>query len=162
MMEVHAGARTQVHMRGKGLLRSEGTLHPETHVDTVERGIVVTADWDKVMHADASDRVISVTEHMTLEDAITDDAVITHLDSTEDLLSHLEQIHQCNASGRTSQVVGINIEFDASSKARRDKRPILCPIGLYCVDSKSRVVMISVDMTLFGMMAPSDATRVTA
>ena len=148
-------------MRDKGLLTSEGALHPDTRVATIERGVIITADWNKVMHTDALDCVISVTEHLTLGDALTDGAVIAHPDSVEDLLSHLEQIHQCNASGRTSQVVGINTEFDASSKVGRDKQPILRLIGLCYVSSKSRVVMISVNMKVVGMMAPNDATRVT-
>jgi hypothetical protein len=101
MPEVHAGAHAQVHMRGKGLIMSEGALHPETRVATVESGVVITADWSKITHTDASDCVISVTEHLTLEDALIDGAVIAHPDLAEDLLSHFEQIHQCNPSGGT-------------------------------------------------------------
>ena len=72
----------------------EGALHPETCVATVERGDVITADLNKMTHTDASDRIISVTEHLMLEDTLTGGAVVTHPDAVEDLLRHLEQIHQ--------------------------------------------------------------------
>ena len=117
MREVHARARAQVHMRGSRLFTREGAVHPETRVVTVKKRVVIMADWNKIMHTDASDRVISVTKHLTLEDALTDSAVVVHPDSVEDLLSHLEQIHQCNALGVVSRVVRIDTESDASSKA---------------------------------------------
>ena len=77
MAKVHANTRAEVHMRGKGLLRSTGALHNKTHVATFERGVIITASCEKVMHTNASNRVIGATKLMTLEDAVTDGAVIT-------------------------------------------------------------------------------------
>ena len=57
--------------------------------------------------------------------------------------------------------MGTNTEFDASSRVRRDRRPILRLFVLCYISSESRVVMISVDMKVVGMMAPSNASRVT-
>ena len=108
MTKVHTDTRAQVHMGGKGLLKSNGALHHGTRVATVERGVIITANWKKKMHTDASNRVIGATKHLTSEDTVTDGAVIDHPNSADDLLSHLEQIHQCNASGETLQVVGVD------------------------------------------------------
>ena len=60
-----------------------------------------------------------------LNDAIAEGVVAAHPNSAEDLLSHLEQIRQCNASGVVSQVVGIDTEFNAGSKVGTDRRPIV-------------------------------------
>ena len=62
------------------MLTSEGALHPDTRVATVERGVINTADWKRFMHTDASDRVINVTKPLTLEGSWTDGAVIDHPD----------------------------------------------------------------------------------
>ena len=87
--------------------------------------------------------------------------VVAHTDSADNLLSHWEQVHHCHASGVALQVVGIDTEFNASSKTGSNRRPILRHIGLCYVDSAHRMVMISVDTKVVGKMTSYDTSRVT-
>ena len=87
---VYTGARTQVYMRGDRLLTEKRELLPETCVVNTETGVVITTAWDRMMHTAASDRILSATGHLTLEDARAEGVIIAHPHSVEDLLSHLE------------------------------------------------------------------------
>ena len=125
-------------------------------------GAVIAAAWDQMMHTAASYHILNATGHRTLEDARAEGVAIAHPYSTEDLLSHLEQIRQCNTSGVAPQVVGVDTEFYASGENGTDRRPVLWLIGLYYVDSTHHTVMISIDMKIVGRMALHDSSRVKA
>ena len=121
MTEVHVDACVQMYMRGKGLLRNMGALHNKIRVATLERGVVITANWEKVMYTHTSNRVIGVSKHMTLQDTLAGGADIAHPNSADNVLRHLDQIHRCNTPVDLSQVMGVDTELDASSHAGREK-----------------------------------------
>ena len=162
MSRVCAVNGVQVYMRGDELLTEESKLQPEMRVATTDTGVVITTSWDKIMHTAASDRILSATKHLTLADATYEGVRVSHPDSAEDLLYHLEAICQCATSSAVSHGVGVDTEFDASGQNGPDRRPVLCLIGLCYTDSTHRTFIISVDMKNVNDMAPHVSSRIRA
>ena len=81
-----------------------------------------------------------------------------HLDTAEELLIHLMQVHRCNASDNPLQVVAIDTEFDANHNARGDRRHILCLISLCYTGVTGQAIMFSVDMKEVDEMNERDTT----
>ena len=109
----------QVHMRGRELL-GHGSEPCETLFIPSERGGMIKASWEKIMHTNASNSIINTTEQMYLGLALTDGAEIFHPDIAKELLFHLRLVHRCNASPNPLQVVATDTEFDANHDSRRE------------------------------------------
>ena len=88
--------------------KQKDTCHP------VEEGVAIKGSWDEVMHTTSSKIIINAAKQMQLEVVLDGGTEIVHLDTTDDLLSHLIPICRYNVSDNHSQDVAINVWFDAN------------------------------------------------
>ena len=83
-----------------------------------------------------------------------------HLDTADEVLIHLMQVHRYNTSDNLLQVVAIDTEFDGNHNTGGDRRPILRLIGLCYADGAGHEIMFSVDMKVVDGMKERDMNRV--
>jgi hypothetical protein len=112
------------------------------------------------MHTKASNSVINAAKQMKLEVVLAKGAAIVHPVTAHELLSHLIQIHRCNASDNPLQVVAIDMEFNVNRITGGNRRPILRLIGLCYADDAGHKIMVSVDMKVVDRMNESDMKQV--